>query len=327
MGISFFYGDEDYLIDLEIKKMKSALDSNFSGMNFAEYTYNEKDKRNGIGFSDLIPILRTQPMMFGKMLIVLNCRNLLSATLDDSQLKEISDALENNNGSIDICFVAKYTKDDKTKKPDSRRKIFKILSKYDNKEIKTIPTYETAKLTEWINKFAKEKGLTVPQDVAFEMIESIGNNLRQFNTELDKLQLIAYPETKITKEMIKEICISNEDLFNLTDYLIADKKGDALLEMRKLLVNKHPLELLAPLQTMIKKWIILKIYSKKVSAFELTKMTGFKEGAIRANLAKLKNISVKSLVTLRENLTNAEYKIKTGQSIDPAEELENAIIR
>ena len=327
MGISFFYGDEDYLIDLEIKKMKSALDSNFSGMNFAEYTYNEKDKRNGIGFSDLIPILRTQPMMFGKMLIVLNCRNLLSATLDDSQLKEISDALENNNGSIDICFVAKYTKDDKTKKPDSRKKLFKILSKYNTKEFPTIPNYKTAELTEWINKFAKEKGIVVPQDVAIAMIEGIGNNLRQFNTELDKLQLIAYPEKKITKEMIKEICISNEDLFNLTDYLIANKKGEALLEIRKLLVNKHPLMLLAPLQTMIKQWIVLKINSKKMSAFELSKMTKMHEFVVKKTLEKLKDTPVKTLVSLRENLTEAEYKIKTGQSIDPAEELENAIIR
>ena len=84
MGISFFYGDEDYLIDLEIKNAKSSLDENFSAMNFAEYTYNEKDKKNGIGFSDLIPILRTQPMMFGKMVIVINCSNLLSATLEDN---------------------------------------------------------------------------------------------------------------------------------------------------------------------------------------------------------------------------------------------------
>jgi DNA polymerase-3 subunit delta len=327
MSVYFFYGDEDYLIDLELKKAKLSLDSNFAGMNFAEYTYDERDKRNGIGFSDLVPILCSQPMMFGNMIIVINCRNLLSASLDDNQLKELADALENNSAGVDIYFIAKFSKDDKTKKPDSRKKIYKILSKYNTKEFATIPTYKTAELTEWINKFAKERGVTVPQDVALTMIESIGNNLRQYNTELGKLQLVAYPETKITKEMIKEICISNEDLFNLTDYLIAGKKGEALSEMRKLLVTKHPLELLAPLQTMIKQWIVLKINSKKMSAFELSKITRLHEFVVKKTLEKMKNTSIKTLVTLRENLIEAEYKIKTGQSVDVAEELENAIIR
>lgn len=327
MGISFFYGDEDYLIDLEIKKAKASLDESFAAMNYAEYTYNEKDKKNGIGFSELIPILRTQPMMFGKMIIVINCLNLLSATLEDVQLSEISEALETNSENVDIFFIATFSKDDKKKKPDTRRKIYKILSKYTTKEFATIPTYKTAELIEWINTFAKDKGLKIPNDVALAMIESIGNNLRQFNTEIGKLQLIAYPEKTITKEMIKEICISNEDLFNLTDFIIANKKGDALLEMRKLLVTKHPLELLAPLQTMLKQWITLKVYSASMSAAELSKMTRLHEFVVKKTLKKLRHTSAKTLVELRENLTDAEYKIKTGQSINPQEELENAIIR
>ena len=327
MGISFFYGDEDYLIDLEIKKAKESLDENFLAMNFKEKKFSEKDKKMGIDYPELVQVLSTQPMMFGKMVIVIDCKELLAKTLEDSQVKEIEGVLANNTDSVDIYFVAKYDKDEKSKKPDSRKKLFKVLSKYNTKEFPTIPNYKTAELTEWINKFAKEKGLVVPQDVAIAMIEGIGNNLRQFNTELDKLQLIAYPEKKITKEMIKEICISNEDLFNLTDYLIANKKGEALLEMRKLLVNKHPLMLLAPLQTMIKQWIVLKINSKKMSAFELSKMTKMHEFVVKKTLEKLKDTPVKTLVSLRENLTEAEYKIKTGQSIDVAEELENAIIR
>ena len=52
MGISFFYGDEDYLIDLEIKKAKNSLDENFLAMNFSEYNYNEKDKKKHL-LSDL----------------------------------------------------------------------------------------------------------------------------------------------------------------------------------------------------------------------------------------------------------------------------------
>jgi DNA polymerase III delta subunit len=327
MGIYFFYGDEDYLIDIELKKAKSKLDENFLAMNFAEYTYNERDSKNGIKFSELIPVLLTRPMMFGKMIIVINCTNLLSATLEDKQIKEFESALSTNTDDVDIYFVAKYSNDDKKKKPDSRRKIFKLLSKYQTKEFMTLPTYKTKELTDWINIFAKQHGLTIPQDVALTMIESIGNNLRQFDTEISKLELIAYPEKTITKDMIKQICISNEDLFNLTDFIIANKKSEALLEMRKLLVNKHPLELLAPIQTMLKQWITWKIYSKSMSTFEISKLTRVHEFVVKKTLDKMKQTPLKTLVNLKLHLTEAEYKIKTGQSLDPTEELENAIIR
>lgn len=319
MGVYFFYGDEDYLIDLELKKFRSKLDENFSAMN---YVVHEK-----LSYADLVSVIRTQPMMFGKMMIVINCLDLLSASLDDKQINEISSALECNSDMLDLFFVAKYLKDDNKKKPDTRRKIFKILSKYNTQEFASIPTYKTAELINWINKMAKEKGINVPQETANLIIENIGNDLRQYDVELDKLQLLAYPNKTITKEMVNEICLSNEDLFNLTDYIMAGQKGKALLEMRRLFDKKHAMEILAPIQTMLKKWIFLKLNSKNMSASELGRQTGQHEFVVKKTLEKLKNVKAKDLVDLRKNLTEAEYKIKTGQAYSPEEELENAIIR
>ena len=92
MGIYFFYGDEDYLIDAELKKFRDKLDANFSAMNYTTYSK--------LPYADLISIIRTQPMMFGKMMIVINCLDLLSASLDDKQIKEISSALECNTDTV-----------------------------------------------------------------------------------------------------------------------------------------------------------------------------------------------------------------------------------
>ena len=41
----------------------------------------------------------------------------------------------------------------------------------------------------------------------------------------------------------------------------------------------------------------------------------------------MRNVKVKTLVELKNNITEAEYRIKTGQVFSPEEELENAIIR
>ena len=115
--------------------MKKTLDKNFLEMSFKTYD-NPK-------FAELISLLRSQPMMFGKMLIVINCLDYFSKTFDDKEMKEIASALENNDENLDIVFVAQLPRDE-GKKLDTRKKFFKTLAKYNSKEFATIPTYKTA---------------------------------------------------------------------------------------------------------------------------------------------------------------------------------------
>ena len=49
---------------------------------------------------------------------------------------------------------------------------------------------------------------------------------------------------------------------------------------------------------------------------------------VKLELQKLKNISLKNLVKLKENLTDAEYRIKSGQALmDIDKEIEYAILQ
>ena len=47
----------------------------------------------------------------------------------------------------------------------------------------------------------------------------------------------------IKKEDIQNVCTSSEDIFLLTDYILKGQKDLALLEFKKLCVNKHYLEI------------------------------------------------------------------------------------
>ena len=146
MAVYFFYGEEDFNIEKEIEKLKGTLDKNFLEMSFKVYD-NPK-------FPDLISILRTQPMMFGKMLVVIKCLDYFSKTFEDKEIKEITKALEDNNENLDIVFTAQLPRDE-GKKLDSRKKFFKLLSKYNAREFATIPTYKTVELEGWIKKQAQ----------------------------------------------------------------------------------------------------------------------------------------------------------------------------
>ena len=318
MSIYFFYGDEDYNIELEIKKLKKKLlDKNFASMNFKT--------ADNPSFPELISLLRTQPMMFGNLMIVIDCEDYFSKTFEDSQLEELSNALENNIESLCIIFRAILPRNE-GKKVDSRRKIYKILTKAAQmQEFATFRTYKTEDISNWINKEGKKHEITFEKEAALALIEQIGNNLRQLSQEIEKLKLLAYPKTTVTKKMVKEICISNEDLFGFADFLLKGNKGQALLEFQKLLEKKHPLEILAAVQTMLRRWIIMKSKSKELSMFEISKLTGQHEFVIKTTLEKMKDTPLKDLVALKQNLLQAEYKIKSGQSINHIDEVELAL--
>lgn len=318
MAIYFFYGDEEFNIEQEINKLKKGLDKNFLEMSLKTYD-NPK-------FADLVSILRTQPMMFGKMLVIIKANDYFSKTFEDKELKQIEEALEDNNENLDIVFVAELPRNE-GKKLDSRKKFFKMLSKYNAKEFAAIPTYKTAELENWIKKQAKSKDIELSSDAVSAMVTQIGNNLRQIDGELDKLKLFIYPKKQVTKENVQELCISNEDLFAFSDNLMKGEKDKALSEYRKLLEKKFCLEIVAALQTMTRKWIMLKAKSAECSTFELSKLTGQHEYVVKLNLQKLKNTSLKDLVKLKQNLTEAEFKIKSGRSLFPEKEVEDVLFR
>ena len=320
MAVYFFYGDEDYNIELELKKMSSKLNPDFISMSLQVL--------NNPDFNTLINALRTTPMMFGNMLLIINTEEYFLSNknfFEEKELNEIEGALQNNPDKLDVVFVLKLPRNE-NKTPDARRKLYKIISKYNKKEFPTIKTYKTVEIANWLRARAKDKNISIAADAIELLIDSIGNNLREFDIELDKLKLLAYPDTQITKKMVEEICQSNEDLFSFTEMIMLGKKDKALLEFQKLLDKKHPLEILSATQTMLRKWIILKT-NKSLSHEELSRLTGMREYGVKQTLEKLKNTKASDIVKLKENLFHAEFKIKAAESIDIISEVECAIIR
>ena len=104
-----------------------------------------------------------------------------------------------------------------------------------------------------------------------------------------------------------------------------NEKDKAVLEFKQLLDKKHPLEIVSALQTMIRQWIIIK---SKSSISEIMNLTGIKSDFRINSLKKdLKNVSLKDLVKLKENLFDVEYRIKAGKVLDMDMEVEVALIR
>lgn len=322
--IYFFYGDEEFNISNAVKKLKATLDKDFIEMSY-KYFNNPK-------FPDLIAAIKSQPMMFGKMIIEINCLSYLSGktaedkSFDDKQLKQLSEALEDVNDNVDIIFTAQLPPDSQ-KKIDKRKKLFKTLSKYNAQEFAQIPSYKTAELESWIKQQAKTKDLKLSEDVISTILLQVGANLRMLDSELEKLKIYA-GKSQITKNTVKEICVTNEDLFAFAEFLTEGNLTKALVEYQKLLTKKHPLEILSVLHTLIHGKIQIKALSASNSSDEIAKIINMHPYRVKLEMQKLKNVSLKSLVKLKKNLTDAEYRIKSGQAnMDIDREIEYAVLQ
>ena len=89
MAVYFFYGEEDFNIDLAVEELKSKLNPDFIAMNFQ--TLDNPD------YPELITALRTPHMMFGDMLIVINSEKYLLSQknyFEDKELEDIEDPLK-----------------------------------------------------------------------------------------------------------------------------------------------------------------------------------------------------------------------------------------
>lgn len=324
--IYFYYGDEEYNISNAIKTLKNKLDKNF-----IEMSYKELDNPK---FPDLIAAISSQPMMFGKMLIVINCIKYFKNKSDDdsgfdeSQLKQLEQALQTHNENLDIVFVAYLNPDNKSKTGiDKRKKIFKLLSKYNIQEFNQIPSYKTEELENWIKQQAKKHNLKINTDAVSVLLLQVGSNLRLLDSELEKLKIFV-KEKPATKEDVKQICTNNEDLFAFIDYLTVGEIAKAISEYQKLLMKTHPLAILSVLHTMLHSKIQIKANINKYSPDEIAKIVNMHPYRVKLEIQKLKNTPLKTLVKLKTNLTEAEYKIKSGQSnMSPEREVEYALLQ
>ena len=315
MPIDFLWGDEDYLIEKAVNKIK---DNVLKG-DVNELNYRLVDNPSFSLFSEL---LRTNAMMFGDVVVVIKCQKyfLESKTkekLDDKQNQELINALNNISDRVHFILVCPTPRGEK-KKPDSRKKLYKeILKLTKPQEFQSYKSYEEYKLIPIVKKMASELELKINQDEASLLIQTVGTSLRDISTQLEKLKLYAYPNDIVTSDMIKNIVSSNSDIFNLVDLILEKNYTDALNLIFDIIQKEHYLVSLAFIQTVFTNLLKIKIYSKTMSSFDLAVKLNQNEFIVKKNIQKLEKISLDELVRLKINLSDAEYKFKTGVLKDP----------
>lgn len=306
----FFYGKEDFDIDFEVEQIKKQnLDTKFASIN--QKIINNPD------FATLQSALLTASLMNIKSVVIINCENLFKDSssekfsFSDKQIKEIENSLKQIPQSLFVVFVCKIEREF-SKKIDKRKKLFKIFSNnLVSKEFNEYRNYDF-QLVKRVESLAKNFNMKFEKNAIEFLIRHSGVNLRVLNSEIEKISLIIYPESLIKIEHIKRFLNSNEEIFNLIDYILKKDVDKMFNLIDSSLAKRHPLELVATLQNSLSSLIYIKKYSKTMQPSEISQKIGLHEYVVKLNIGKIKNISLDNLVNLKLNLVEAENEIKKG---------------
>ena len=324
-NLFFFWGQEDFLINSEIEKLKKKyIDKNFEAMAYKKF-YEPS-------FEDVISAIQTLPMMFGNIMYVIDVNKFFLSkneeednSIEDWALSRYEEALKNKSDK-NIVVLRLIIPQDSKRKVDTRKKIYKITSKYATE--KQFPLYRDfdKSLPSVIASLGKNNGLEIDNRVSQKIIKQLGTNLGIINSELQKLAITIYPEKSPKIEDIENICTQKDDVFSILKAVFKNDTDSALSELKKNLGKSSLPEVMGAIQRSLRNFTIIKANYPKIGKSGVSQKLHLHEFIVEQNYEAMSNFSGKSLLKLRHDLIKTEYAIKSGECANPEIALEMALM-
>lgn len=285
--------DNYYLFQEKLKDIISS--TKFENASITNYDLEEEDLYNALLDLDTYSFLTEQ-----KVIIIKNI-NLLE---DNQDTKHLLKYLDNpNNDNLLILTTAKFNATKKINKELKKKTNYIKLETDLNKEIKNIL-----------------QGYEVESGVITKLIEYSNNNIDIIKSECDKLKQYKFDTKKITKEdvetiVIKHIGESTQIVFDLIkDIAIKDKKR-AIIKYEKLKkYNVDDIALIGLLESQLRLMIQIIMFSEKnYSNKDIAATLNIHPYRIEKTKELLRYSNKKDVCNMIKNLSNIDYKIKSGQ--------------
>lgn len=265
MAIYLFYGEETYLLETRVKKIKKEYQQLILGINFIQV-----DDTN---VEELIADLETPAFGFDKKLIIAKNTGIFKkekkTTKSDSKKKKVDDTklplnekiakyiqenLEELKNTVDLVFVEQEV---------DKNALYQTLEKVG--EVKEFALLKLPDLIANIKKIAVAYKVNIDDATAKYLVECCGTSMQDLINELRKLIEYKGENSNITKQDIDLLCTKQIQavMFDLTDNLGKKETSKALEVYNGLISNKEPIQkILITLYNHFKKLYIIKIAEK-----------------------------------------------------------------
>ena len=265
MAIYLFYGEETYLLETRVKKIKKEYQQLILGINFIQV-----DDTN---VEELIADLETPAFGFDKKLIIAKNTGIFKkekkTTKSDSKKKKVDDTklplnekiakyiqenLEELKNTVDLVFVEQEV---------DKNALYQTIEKVG--EVKEFALLKLPDLIANIKKIAVAYKVNIDDATAKYLVECCGTSMQDLINELRKLIEYKGENSNITKQDIDLLCTKQIQavIFDLTDNLGKKETSKALEVYNGLISNKAPIQkILITLYNHFKKLYIIKIAEK-----------------------------------------------------------------
>ena len=265
MAIYLFYGEETYLLETRVKKIKKEYQQLILGINFIQI-----DDTN---VEELIADLETPAFGFDKKLIIAKNTGIFKkekkTTKSDSKKKKVDDIklplnekianyiqgnLEELKNTVDLVFVEQEV---------DKNALYQTIEKVG--EVKEFALLKLPDLIANIKKITVAYKVNIDDATAKYLVECCGTSMQDLINELRKLIEYKGENSNITKQDIDLLCTKQIQavIFDLTDNLGKKETSKALEVYNGLISNKEPIQkILITLYNHFKKLYIIKIAEK-----------------------------------------------------------------
>ena len=185
--------------------------------------------------------------------------------------------------------------------------------------IKEYKQPKEGQLFNWIQEQARGRGGDISWDACRKMVELAGEDLRQLESEIDKLLLYAGDRQVSVADAEAVTSRTREaDVFELVDCVGRRQSDEALRQLHQLLdENEPPLRLLAMLARQIRILIqVSELRAQRMSQSEIAKRLKLHPYVVKKGAAQALNFTMDQLERAHSLLVDTDWKIKTGDMED-----------
>ena len=256
MSVKLMYGEETYLLETRLKKIKKSFGELIKGINFIQI-----DESNA---SELVDDIETPAFGFDKKLIIVRNSNLFKKEKKTAKGQElalnkliekiagyINENIEIINQSVELIFIEETIE---------KNNLYKAIEK--NGEIIECSLLKLPDLISNIQKICNAYKVNIDNVTAKYFIETCGSNMQDLINEIRKLIEYVGENGTITKNEIDMLSIRQIDsiIFDLTDNLGKKDTKKAIEVLNNLIYEKEPIQkILITLYNHFKKLYIVKI--------------------------------------------------------------------
>ena len=259
MSVKLLYGEETYLLETRLKKIKKEFGELVKGINFIQI-----DESN---VNELIDDIETPAFGFSKKLIVARNSGLFKKEKKTAKgqelaqnklIEKIADYINENieliNDAVELIFIEETAE---------KNSLYKAIEK--NGEVLSFPLLKLPELISNIQKICNAYKVKIDSGTARYFVETCGTNMQDLINEIRKLIEYVGKDGVITRKEIELLAIKQMDsiIFDLTDNLGKRDTRKAIEVLNNLIYEKEPIQkILITLYNHFKKLYIVKIAEK-----------------------------------------------------------------